>query len=156
MDDQVVPRERPRGLRGAASRESERNAQLDGHVHGQAGEPDRRPAGQRRPRGDRLLHSRLLIRPQALDARLASRPYGAAATDGAYSVKGLPPGEYFLAAPTDLETGEWNDPVLLEQLVLSSAFRTPSIVPSRSIHCMYDAPHPPGKPQLRFRYRQPS
>lgn len=43
------------------------------------------------------------------------------ATDGSYSVKGLPPGEYYLAAPTDLETGEWNDPVLLEQLVRSSA-----------------------------------
>ena len=42
-------------------------------------------------------------------------------TDGSYSVKGLPPGEYFLAAPTDLETGEWNDPALLEQLVRSSA-----------------------------------
>ena len=42
-------------------------------------------------------------------------------TDGSYSVKGLPPGEYFLAAPTDLETGEWNDPTLLEQLVRSSA-----------------------------------
>jgi hypothetical protein len=43
------------------------------------------------------------------------------ATDGSYSVKGLPPGEYYLAAPADLETGEWNDPVLLEQLVQSSA-----------------------------------
>jgi hypothetical protein len=43
------------------------------------------------------------------------------ATDGSYSIKGLPPGEYFLAAPTDLETGEWNDPALLEQLVPSSA-----------------------------------
>ncbi len=43
------------------------------------------------------------------------------ATDGSYSVKGLPPGEYYLTAPTDLETGEWNDPVLLEQLVRSSA-----------------------------------
>jgi hypothetical protein len=43
------------------------------------------------------------------------------ATDGSYSVKGLPPGEYYLAAPTDLETGEWNDPALLEQLVPSSA-----------------------------------
>jgi hypothetical protein len=42
-------------------------------------------------------------------------------TDGSYSVKGLPPGEYLLAAPADLETGEWNDPVLLEQLVPSSA-----------------------------------
>jgi Carboxypeptidase regulatory-like domain len=43
------------------------------------------------------------------------------ATDGSYSVKGLPPGEYYLAAPADLETGEWNDPVLLEHLVRSSA-----------------------------------
>jgi hypothetical protein len=43
------------------------------------------------------------------------------ATDGSYSVKGLPPGEYYLAAPADLETGEWNDPALLEQLVRSSS-----------------------------------
>jgi uncharacterized protein (DUF2141 family) len=43
------------------------------------------------------------------------------ATDGAFTVKGLPPGEYFLAALADLETGEWNDPTLLEQLVQSSA-----------------------------------
>ncbi len=43
------------------------------------------------------------------------------ATDGVFSVKGLPPGEYFLAALTDLETGEWNDPTLLEQLAGSSA-----------------------------------
>jgi hypothetical protein len=43
------------------------------------------------------------------------------ATDGSYGVMGLPPGEYFLAAPADLETGEWNDPVLLDQLVRSSA-----------------------------------
>jgi len=43
------------------------------------------------------------------------------ATDGAFSVKGLPPGDYFLAALADLETGEWNDPTLLERLVASSA-----------------------------------
>jgi hypothetical protein len=43
------------------------------------------------------------------------------ATDGAFTVKGLPPGEYFLGAVLDLETGEWNDPSLLEQLVKSSA-----------------------------------
>ena len=43
------------------------------------------------------------------------------ATDGSYSVKGLPPGEYFVAAPTDLEAGEWNDPSLLEQLARTSA-----------------------------------
>ena len=43
------------------------------------------------------------------------------ATDGVFSVKGLPPGDYFLAALTDLETGEWNDPTLLEQLAGSPA-----------------------------------
>jgi uncharacterized protein (DUF2141 family) len=42
------------------------------------------------------------------------------ATDGAFSAKGLPPGEYFVAALTDLEPGEWNDPALLEQLVGSA------------------------------------
>jgi len=42
------------------------------------------------------------------------------ATDGAFSIKGLPPGEYFLAALTDLEAGEWNDPTLLDELVASS------------------------------------
>jgi Carboxypeptidase regulatory-like domain len=42
------------------------------------------------------------------------------ATDGAFSSKGLPAGEYFLAALTDLEPGEWNDPTLLEQLAGSA------------------------------------
>ena len=39
------------------------------------------------------------------------------ATDGAYSISGLPAGEYLIAALTDLEPGEWNDPTLLERLV---------------------------------------
>ena len=43
------------------------------------------------------------------------------ATDGAFTASGLPPGEYFLAALTDLESGEWNDATFLEQLVSSSA-----------------------------------
>jgi hypothetical protein len=47
------------------------------------------------------------------------------ATDGSYSVKGLPPGEYYLTAATDLETGEWNNLVLLERLVRPSAKITP-------------------------------
>ena len=38
------------------------------------------------------------------------------ATDGAYSVE-LPPGEYFIAALTDFETGDSNDPAFLEQLI---------------------------------------
>jgi hypothetical protein len=43
------------------------------------------------------------------------------ATDGAFGVRGLPPGEYLVAALTDLEPGEWNDPALLAQLVAASA-----------------------------------
>jgi len=47
----------------------------------------------------------------------ATRP----STDGAFGVKGLPSGEYFIAALTDLEPGEWNDPVLLAQLAAAAA-----------------------------------
>jgi hypothetical protein len=43
------------------------------------------------------------------------------ATDGAYSLVGLPPGEYLIAALTDVEDGEWNDPRFLETLVGSAA-----------------------------------
>lgn len=42
----------------------------------------------------------------------ATRP----ATDGSYSLKGLPAGDYQLGAATDLQPGEWNDPALLEDL----------------------------------------
>lgn len=42
------------------------------------------------------------------------------ATDGAFSVRGVPPGEYFVVALTDLEAGEWNDPTLLDQLAGSA------------------------------------
>jgi hypothetical protein len=43
------------------------------------------------------------------------------ATDGTFTIKGLPPGEYLLGAVLDLEPGEWNDPSVLEELVKSSA-----------------------------------
>jgi hypothetical protein len=43
------------------------------------------------------------------------------ATDGTYAARGLPAGEYFVAALTDLEAGEWNDPALLDQLARSAA-----------------------------------
>jgi hypothetical protein len=34
--------------------------------------------------------------------------------------RGLPPGDYYLAAVTDAETGEWFDPAFLESLVPAS------------------------------------
>jgi len=39
------------------------------------------------------------------------------ATDGSFSFRGLRPGEYFVAALTDLEAGEWNDASFLTALV---------------------------------------
>ena len=38
-------------------------------------------------------------------------------TDGQFSIAGLPPGDYLLAALTDVEPGEWNDRAFLEMLV---------------------------------------
>ena len=36
--------------------------------------------------------------------------------DGTYVIKDLPPGEYLLAAVTDVDQDEWQDPVFLERL----------------------------------------
>jgi protocatechuate 3,4-dioxygenase beta subunit len=41
-------------------------------------------------------------------------------SDGGYSVKGLPAGEYLIAALTDVEPGEWFSPAFLEQLLRSA------------------------------------
>ena len=42
------------------------------------------------------------------------------ATDGAFSIRGLPAGEYLLAAVTDVEPGQWYDPAFLRTLVPAS------------------------------------
>lgn len=42
------------------------------------------------------------------------------ASDGAYSIKGLPLGDYYLAALTDVEPNEWLSPAFLEQIVGAS------------------------------------
>ena len=41
-------------------------------------------------------------------------------TDGRYTIRNLPPGDYGLAAVTDVEPGEWFDPVFLQQLLGAS------------------------------------
>ena len=41
-------------------------------------------------------------------------------SDGRYAVTGLPAGEYRVAALTDVESGEWNDPRFLAGLVTAS------------------------------------
>jgi hypothetical protein len=38
------------------------------------------------------------------------------ASSGKYSVRNLPPGEYFIVAVTDVEQGDWWDPSFLERL----------------------------------------
>jgi len=43
------------------------------------------------------------------------------ATDGSFSIRGLPAGEYFVAALTDLAPGESHDPAFLSDLVPASA-----------------------------------
>lgn len=48
---------------------------------------------------------------------LSSRP----GTDGRFIVRNLPPGEYYVAAVTDVEPGEWFDPKFLEQLRAAAA-----------------------------------
>ena len=42
-------------------------------------------------------------------------------TSGAYTIRNLPAGEYFVAALTDVEFNAWFDPAFLEQLVASAA-----------------------------------
>jgi hypothetical protein len=42
------------------------------------------------------------------------------ASDGAFLIRGLPAGEYFLSALTDVEPGEWLSPAFLEQIVAAS------------------------------------
>jgi len=41
-------------------------------------------------------------------------------TTGRFSFSGLPPGQYRLAALTDVETGIWYDPTILEQIQAAS------------------------------------
>jgi len=48
---------------------------------------------------------------------LQTRP----AQDGKFIFKNLPPGDYLLAAVTEVEQGQWFDPAFLAQLVDASA-----------------------------------
>jgi uncharacterized protein (DUF2141 family) len=41
-------------------------------------------------------------------------------TDGRYTVRNLPPGQYAIAAVTDVEPGEWFDPAFLQELTGAS------------------------------------
>jgi hypothetical protein len=58
---------------------------------------------------------RAMWRPGARRIR-SMRP----ASDGAFATADLPPGEYFIAAVTDAEPNEWQQPSFLERLVAAS------------------------------------
>jgi len=45
------------------------------------------------------------------------------ASDGAFRFSDLPPGEYFLAALTDIDQDEWRDPAFLAQVAAAGAIR---------------------------------
>jgi hypothetical protein len=47
---------------------------------------------------------------------MSTRPGG----DGRFKFQNPPPGDYLIAAVTDVEQGEWNDPAFLQQLVSAS------------------------------------
>jgi hypothetical protein len=59
-------------------------------------------------RGDWTPGSRRVLQP--------IRP----ASDGTYSATGLPPGEYYLAALTDIGPDDWPDPSFMEQIAASA------------------------------------
>lgn len=42
---------------------------------------------------------------------------------GSYSIRNLPPGEYFFSVLSDVETGEWFDPEFLQALVAASPIK---------------------------------
>jgi hypothetical protein len=44
-------------------------------------------------------------------------------TSGAYTIRNLPPGEYFISALTDVEDSEWFDPDFLQELLKASPYR---------------------------------
>jgi protocatechuate 3,4-dioxygenase beta subunit len=48
------------------------------------------------------------------------RPPSQPGSDGMFKVTGLPPGEYFLAAVTDLEQNDWGDPGFMEQVAAAA------------------------------------
>jgi hypothetical protein len=94
---------------GAVLTFSDQRTHLSGHITTDTGAP-----------GDSLFiavfpQDRSLWRPDS--RRIAS---ARADTDGRWMIQGLPPGDYFLVALTDLAPGELGDPAFLEPLVAAS------------------------------------
>ena len=54
--------------------------------------------------------------PQSRRLRPPTQP----GSDGLFRFTGLPPGDYFLAAVTDLEQGDWGDPAFMEQVAAAA------------------------------------
>ena len=100
MDDQGGRRQRPRSLRGAAARERERAAGVDDHLHRHADDAHRvfvDPAGRAATEYYILVFSadRAHWTPGSRRVR-TTRP----ATDGAFTIKGIPPAIFPLRSLT--------------------------------------------------------
>jgi hypothetical protein len=97
-------------IRDASITLSDRPAQLTGTIHNTSGPPNEYTVV-------------LFPADQSLWLPLSRRIQGTRpAADGVYGFRGLPPGEYLVAAIDDIEPNEWFDPALLQRL-LPTAFR---------------------------------
>jgi uncharacterized protein (DUF2141 family) len=97
-------------IHDASIRLSDRPAQLTGTIHNASGPPNEYTVV-------------LFPADQSLWLPLSRRIRGTRpAADGVYTFRGLPPGEYLVAAIDDVEPNEWFDPALLQRL-LPTAFR---------------------------------
>jgi hypothetical protein len=54
-------------------------------------------------------------------------------TDGAFTVKGLPAGEYYVAAVTDVQPGEWFSPSFLEPMATPDALKVVLVDGQRTV-----------------------
>ena len=97
-------------IRDASITLSDRPAQLSGTIHNASG-----------PQNEFTVI--LFPAEQSLWLPLSRRIQGAKpAADGVYTFRGLPPGDYLVAAIDDVEPNEWFDPALLQRL-LPTAFK---------------------------------
>jgi hypothetical protein len=70
---------------------------------------------------DRVFDHRVLGGARVLASVVASRPFASARDRWRFLRQGLPAGDYYIAALTDVEPGEWYDPAFLAKLIATSA-----------------------------------
>jgi uncharacterized protein (DUF2141 family) len=110
--DTLLEFKEARNLAGAVLTFSDRHTELTGRLA--------TPSGQAASDCFMIAFSTdpAVWRPRARRVQV-TRP----ATDGAFTFRDLPPGEYFLAALTDLDQDEWKDEPLLSQIAAAGAIK---------------------------------